>query len=67
MGLVDTAQQIIDAASRFRGNAIVWWQHLQQLIIRGLRQSINNWIAFQAAVLAEFQSMDNINLPRQAC
>ena len=64
VGLLDPAQQIIHAASRFRDNAAVWWQHLQQLILRGLRQSIDNWDTFQAAMLAEFQPMDNIKTAR---
>ena len=59
-GLAANVKQcILLAASGFRGNAAVWWEHVVRQLEQKSRPEMTTWEQFEDAVKAEFQPLDS--------
>ena len=60
----DVRQCILIAATGFRENAAVWWEHVVKELAENLRPKMETWEDFEAAVKSEFQPLDSIQIAR---
>ena len=60
MGMsANVTQCILLAASGFRDNAAIWWEHVIRQLEKKERPKMETWEMFETAVKAEFQPLDS--------